>query len=76
MDTSEQLKLQLMTKLSHHLRCHGYVIEYTEEQMAGTWTVVLHMPGQRLDTNRLLRHLDRAPDSDGAISAPPFRTRK
>lgn len=59
-DTPETLKNWFMDQLSRHLFDTGYTMKTVDEQQSGAWTLVLHVPAQRLDVARIIRVMERA----------------
>lgn len=54
-DTPETVQDAFMMEIRRQLRNKGLILECREEQQV--WTVLLHVPGQRLDTARVLQCL-------------------
>ena len=59
-DTPEKQIMLFMALLRQHLSWNGIIVEHAHERQAGTWTVVLHTPAERLDVTRVMQAMGQA----------------
>lgn len=64
LDTPDRIRSAFFEEIQRHLQSRGFTLHITEEPQA--WTMLLHVPGQRLDTAHVLKHLHNGSSTEGA----------